>query len=198
MRKLLVVSFLFLTISAFAQWSPLIRVSRGGGGIRPQIVSSGNSLYSVYCSPIPVDAMYFVKSTDTGANWSWPVVISDTSVTNGIHFPHIVCDGSDIGIFWVQNFRQGLYRANIGFSKSTNGGISWTSPTYILPENVPSIPYFGSTVVDSIITIILAAVDENTQRYSIMSIQSLDTGQNWSDTSEIIQCRDFGWLDLTS
>jgi hypothetical protein len=100
-----------------------------------------------------LDSIWMVKSTDGGANWSKPVKVSDivdilpianTAFRNNSFPAATVAPNGDIYTTWsslVSNSSGGLCpsRTNNGchaavlYSKSTDGGASWSSPALAFP-----------------------------------------------------------------
>ncbi len=124
-------------------------------GSRP-IVGSDGSLYVIFNGSTRLAAMnstYIVKSTDGGVTWGKPVKIADVqtvlTVTNTVFrndsFPAgAAAPNGDVYVAWttmlhdsdgslcVPRTRNGCHNVTV-YSKSTDGGMTWTAPVPIFP-----------------------------------------------------------------
>jgi hypothetical protein len=199
MKNLIAVVIMLISFTySQAQWSPLMRISYARGGFYPCIITNDDTLFVSYTAPNFVETIFFVKSTDTGRNWSSPQIISDTSATNSVDFTQIISLGNRLIAFWRHEFRaDSLLRGNIGYSISTNGGQSWSVPYYLLNPNVDYLGHYDVVSSDSVINVIYA-YQAGSYPYHIKSIRSTNFGSTWSNSQEIFQSEDFGLLDMAS
>lgn len=82
------------------------------------------------------------KSTDGGLHWSTPIRVSDRlsgtseDTTFGQSFPYCVTGpAGEVYLFWNHGIKHG-----VGFSRSTDGGATWTPP-----KIAANYPIFGKT-----------------------------------------------------
>ena len=91
--------------------------------------------------------VFFAKSTDGGTTWSPPQEISN-SIRNSVD-PAITTDGTNIFIAWWGDDPQAIF-AEILFSKSIDGGNTWSSPQNIsnseMTSRAPSITTNGTDI----------------------------------------------------
>ncbi len=78
--------------------------------------------------------IYFVKSTDWGQTWSSPINISNTTLSTS-RWAQIECIGNTVYCSWLESIT--YPESDIYFSKSTNGGNSWTTPVNITNDSRP-------------------------------------------------------------
>ncbi len=161
------------------------------------------------CDPIyefGSDGIGFAKSTDGGVNWFPPVRIFDIqgsrdwwcdknpdSANSPIRmndFPCMAVDKSGgiwngtIYITWGAKGTGGD-RADIHFSKSTDGGTNWSTAVRINDDNTPNDQWFPWITVDpyGVITIIFydSRNDPNNQLTEVWVAQSSDGGENFTN-----------------
>lgn len=120
----------------------------------PKIESSGaNNLNLVWSEDKGAGSdIFFARSTNGGTTWGSSVNISKTDGAESI-LPDIVVDSSGtIHVVWQEQITATNYE--IKYSRSTNGGSSWSSPisisnkTGVTPKyyNLPNIHVQGSTI----------------------------------------------------
>ena len=131
-------------------WTPHIRVIEHKGAMTPDSAFEDKYYIEIDRSPSSpyhgwmytpwkrvtdrdsATEIVFTRSTDGGMTWSTPVGVSprkpgtSTHITFGQSFP-LVKTGADGEIYAVWN--DGPARS-IGFARSTDGGETWTDPTY--------------------------------------------------------------------
>lgn len=96
------------------------------------------NLYSAWMNSVDYDPANYeieiVRSTDSGLNWSTPTVISD-SVSAGSHNQGVnIQTGSNGDVYVVWTIYDGwpADETALGFSKSTDGGASWSTARRII------------------------------------------------------------------
>ncbi len=146
----------------------------------------------------------FNKSIDDGENWQIPNRIFDIDGSRNRwfdknpggqpirtnDFPSIVVDRSgrerDGTIYMVWGAKgQAPDRADIFFSKSTNEGVSWSTPVIIHDDNTSNDQWFPWITVDDlgIIHIVFydSRNDPNNQLTEVWVAQSIDGGQSFTN-----------------
>jgi hypothetical protein len=113
-------------------WSPYVNLSNTqiGESTYPAVaVDSAGNVNVVWDDefPDPNELVYFTSSTDMGANWTSPSGISNPAA--GARFPDIAIDSAgNINVVWVGYFYlNNVWNKALGFSRSTDGGISWSA-----------------------------------------------------------------------
>jgi BNR repeat-like domain len=139
--------------------SPIAFVSSSDGGATfttPKLIS-GNVLYGQGSRPVvgpdgtlyvfwsgstrlaSLNSTYMVKSSDGGATWSKPVSISsvnnshllaNTAFRNNSYPAAAAAPNGDLYATWTTQTSNGSVAV---YSKSTNGGSSWSNPTPVFP-----------------------------------------------------------------
>ncbi len=130
-------------------------------------------------------------STDGGLTWS-----TRQNIPNGsgmeYTYPVIAADGT-VYNFMMDNWGSGI-TGTINYTKSTNGGVTWSNPTPVTGAQQPNSPIRGS---DSFrfFAILSAAVDPNngslyvawtdnrnfnTNGTDVMYVKSTDSGASWT------------------
>jgi hypothetical protein len=182
MCKLLLVSFLFLTIPAIAQWSTPVRISDPNGCLNPQIITQGDTLHVIYSVLARFRGLGYVRSIDDGRTWSQEVELSDVDQTMSPIFPRIMAWHNELLAVWKVYFRNGYYRLNIGYSKSSDNGISWTPPAYILAHNLNTLNCMTAANNDSVVNVIYTFGDS-----ILCNLRSTNFGATWSSSRELLQ-----------
>jgi hypothetical protein len=149
--------FLFSAGTGNYVQSPIAFVSSSDGGATfttPKLIS-GNVLYGQGSRPVvgpdgtlyvfwrgstrlaSLNSTYVVKSSDGGATWSMPVAISgqpnsgllkDTAFRNNSYPAAAAAPNGDLYASWTTQTSDGSVAV---YSKSTNGGDTWTAPTRV-------------------------------------------------------------------
>jgi hypothetical protein len=140
-----------------------------GQGSRPTVGPDG-TLYVFWDGSTrlaTLDSIYMVKSTDGGLTWSKPVAISklvdiipvaDTSFrVNSFPAAAVAPDGT-VYVTWSSlmsdtgglcpGFTNSGCHATVLYSKSTNGGATWTSPTAVFPAPTRTAVGYPATQPD--------------------------------------------------
>ena len=131
--------------------------------------------------------LFFVKSTDGGANWSEPFVITQRE-NDGRNFvsylyPPDIAAGSDGSVYIIWHER-GLNEseANLTFRRSTDHGESW-EPVEVLYSD-PVQNYYPRIAADGDTVHILYEYDDS-QLYHIFYLRSEDQGETWTEREEL-------------
>jgi hypothetical protein len=173
----------FAVAPARAQWTEPVRISEPGGCHYPQILAVGDTLHVVYSNNTGGTKISYVRSSDGGTTWSEYSVLSDTVNTNDTQFPRIMKYGSNLMVIWRAYFIHGVNRLNIGYSISTNNGLSWSDAAYILSPNLNHILYLSASNRGSVLNVIFShAIGYDLYFYNV---RSSDFGQSWSEPVEI-------------
>ncbi|MBI4557423.1 MAG: carboxypeptidase regulatory-like domain-containing protein [Candidatus Hydrogenedentes bacterium] len=143
----------------------------------------------------PIGADYEIvlaRSVDNGLNWTAPAALDANvaSDTTSDESPHVATDGAGtwIAVWHAYNWEGGL-DYDILFARSTDGGVSWTSPSplYIDAATDPwadGAPHLTSDGAGTWI----AVWESNNPRdggtlggdFDILQARSVDSGQNWT------------------
>ncbi|RKX68936.1 hypothetical protein DRP53_09650 [candidate division WOR-3 bacterium] len=129
-------------------WTPGIRVDDAtppDACLYPSLaVDSSGNLYCIWYKLGSPDEIRFSKSTDGGATWTPSVVVDEASAQN-CGGGEITVSGDELLVVWADS-RTGW---RCYFSKSTDGGNTWTSGIKITPDELstaPRIEVFGDTI----------------------------------------------------
>jgi len=93
--------------------------------IAPDVATSGNSIYVVYCTNENIYGNYGVVmkySTDGGASWNRVTVVDDPTADD--LYPAIYAAGNTLYVAYIKN-------NNLYLVKSTDGGATWEEPEQI-------------------------------------------------------------------
>jgi hypothetical protein len=109
--------------------------STSAQGSQPVFLPDGNAVI-IYWNFGSSESLRLVKSTDGGATFAAPIVITNAveynepSIRTGGFLPSAVCDRTSGNLYVVyQTLLSGNPR--IAFTKSTNGGATWSTPVAI-------------------------------------------------------------------
>ena len=181
---------------SYAQWTEPVRIGAPGGVLYPQILAQGETLHVVYSNNYEGWKIGYVKSTDGGNNWSDQQVLSDTVNTTQTRFPKIISHSDTLMTLWLSQFDQSPYNYNVGFSVSSNNGLAWGAPEYVLDHGW-TFPFFvAATGVGPIINIEASGAPENTMIF--YNIRSTNFGQGWSDPVELFRAAESGTPDAAA
>ena len=187
-------------------WTAPVRISNVGGnstgtpesvhGSMPAVGPDG-TVYATWLSP---DGIKFNKSTDEGDTWldtdihvcdlsvySWISYIPGIEISPG--FPIIVCDTSsackgNIYIVWYDS-RNGMDDADVWLVKSTDAGMTWTSPIRVNDDTPGKHQFFSWMTVDPVTGYIYVMFydrrnypDDRTDVYLAVSMDGGETFDN--------------------
>ncbi len=144
-------------------------------------IDSQGNLYVVWQDGRNPDLdIYFARSLDGGKTWPMPHVpvnISGADQSN----PEITVDSSGVVYVTWEDNRDGHY--DIHFSKSEDGGTTWTPSKKVNADWLSSTQLDPTIAVDTNGTIYIAWEDEIGGNYDIYFGRSKDGGSTWSDPS---------------
>ena len=149
------------TTNAGAAWEPALPIFDPGANnqtLNNQIVVlPGGVLVNFFTRFTPDPALAIIRSTDKGVTWSAPIVIAQAQAL-GVRDPENqtdVRDSATLGSIavsrqgmlvaaWQDSRFSGGVRDGIAFSRSTDGGLTWSAPVRVNRE--PNVPAFSPTV----------------------------------------------------
>jgi hypothetical protein len=123
--------------------------------------------------------IFFSRSIDDGLTWSQPVNISNPSVYSTS--PAIALDSvGNIDVVWADRTPG---NDDIYFSRSTNGGETWSQAVNI--SNTPGVSQSPVIAVDYAGNIDVTWFDETSRNYDIYFSRSTDDGLTWNQVVNI-------------
>jgi peroxiredoxin len=138
----------------------------------PVIAVSGTNIYVFYHSYRNEKYdIYYKKSVNNGIDWG-----AETKLTTGLimsMYPTVAVDAQYIMVAW-QDFRDGNWE--IYFSRSANGGASWSLDTRITSNTAAS---WGPSIAVQIPYVQLVWVDERNGNKEIYQQRSVFAGSSW-------------------
>jgi hypothetical protein len=106
-----------------------IRIDTASNSFYPEISSSSNNVYAVWCDDRNGNLdLYFNYSADGGATWQASDIRIDTGDLPGVNnslYPEISSSSNNVYVVWCDD-RNG--RGDIYFNYSINGGLAWQTP----------------------------------------------------------------------
>jgi len=138
----------------------------------------------------------YIRSTDSGNTWSEHQILSDTINWDEPYLPKIFLRESNVIVIWRDTSIDGVFRRNIGFNISHNGGNTWIGPDYLFYANWEHILYFAAAGSNSVINIIFNSNIDQELRY--YNIRSTNFGSSWSDTLELFRSSESGLMDMAA
>jgi hypothetical protein len=177
---------------ARAQWTEPVRIGAPGGILYPQILAQGDTLHVVYSNNDQEWKIGYIRSTDRGGTWSDQQVLSrDSSETL---FVRIVQNGSRLMVLWRNNYYNGGTRPrNIGFNISSDNGLTWSGPEYVLDPSWEHILYFSASGSGPVVNVVLSS--RISPDLVFFTIRSTDFGQSWSEPVELFRAAECGSTD---
>jgi hypothetical protein len=138
----------------------------------PQIVSSGKNVYVSWMDKTPGNYDIFVaKSTDAGSTFSAPVNVSNTAKDSG--YQQIAMSGNNVYVVWTETILNKNY--DIFFAKSTDGGVTFSTPVNVSNNVGPS----GWALVTAPNNIYVTWEDSTPGNYDIFVAKSTDGGSTF-------------------
>lgn len=134
--------------------------------------------------------IYFAKSSDGGATWTDPNIrVNSDATTTNQRDPTIAVDSQgDIYVAWEDQIT-GNY--DINFSKSVNGGDTWSDPSTRINSDVTAEdqrnPYMA---VDAQDKIYITWEDERNGDWDIYFAISVDGGNTWTNPNKRVDSDD--------
>jgi hypothetical protein len=169
------------------------------------IDNSCNSAYKgrLYCSWLQGSNSIKMSFSDDGINWSSPQTLSNTPyLLDGVN---IATDNSgNIYVVWEINNGNGYWN-NFQFTKSTNGGVNWSTPAQISLQYTAHIqvsavgPSMSVNMQDNTIFLVYSgAIPPAYNNYDVYMKKSTNGGINWSNELTINQIQTgfqtFPWI----
>jgi hypothetical protein len=156
--------------------------AENGAGIA---VDSDNNLYVVWGEKTPsIKEIHYTISTDGGATWSGQSGDQILSLPGGADAlnPDIVIDASNaIHVVWNQDDIGGI--DEIHYSRSTNGGVTWSPETIISFADGQSsgFPDIAVDPVTDYLYVVWQEPDDTDPTLDVMNVSiSTDGGDTWS------------------
>lgn len=171
------------------EWSTPIRISEIAYGWRPQILAEGNTIHAVYQNS-DIWRIGYARSIDGGESWRDPQVLSDTSEDDA-HRPRILQYGTKLMVLWRASLHSNSPVRNIGYNISTDNGLTWSTPAYILDPIWNIACKFYSSNDGPIINIMITSSGSGNNMF-IYNIRSTDFGETWSEPALILQPHSIG------
>ena len=180
----------YLAPAALADWSAAQRLTRNlGDSIFAAVaIDSANTIHVVWGDGTPGNTeIYYKRSSDAGAAWSAAQRITWTS--GGSSLPAIAIDLSDtIHVVWMDDTP---VNREIYYSKSTDGGNSWSSSQRI--TWTPESSHNPAIAADSSGTIHVVWHDYTPGNYEIYYKRSTDGGNSWGPSQRITWTSGFSY-----
>jgi hypothetical protein len=164
-------------------WTAMQKISGTASAITPQIFDGGDYLYAVWEErPNNNYEVVFSKSSNYGLTWSAPVNISNTAATS--RWAQIQVSGPFIFCTWIETTSYPL--SDIYFTKSTDGGATWTAPVNITNDARPQNRIY--MFYENYTHVLYIASDDIPGSFNfdeIYLLKSSDNGNNWSPAVNI-------------
>ncbi len=142
-----------------------------------KIVESQGSIYAVWQSFLAnKSSIAFAKSNDNGTTFMPAIEISDSSKDSA--FPQLTVSGNHVYVAWLERTQGDI--TNVIFTKSDNGGITFSSPAAITNHassnsGIPKISADGNHVY-------LMWEDNSVKNFDVFLSSSSDYGNTFSST----------------
>jgi hypothetical protein len=138
------------------------------------------AILAVYCEKAVhwnPEFIKFTRSTDDGQNWLWPAIRVNDTVANAVIFPSfaVLQDGS-LAVAW-EELEFVTYNDQIRFSRSTDGGATWSPSVVVHPLDISK--YYTRPSPVSAGSRILVSYWEQASGGRIMVVASDDFGTTW-------------------
>ena len=129
-----------LTLPAFSQWEPDVRLSATPGSETSEnnawcIAAYQNHIHVVWTgSLLATDGILYKKSHDGGISWEEEILISEMYTFSSS--PAVAINGNNIHTVWSQKVND--YNTEIFYNRSSDGGASWAGPVRLTNSNLDS------------------------------------------------------------
>jgi parallel beta-helix repeat protein len=158
-----------------------------------KLATDGNNLYAVYSrrkSTYHYDQIYCARSADNGVTWK------ETRISTGLTYmadyqlhPSIAVDGNGtIYVVWDGDIRSHFSYNQISFAKSTDGGVTFSTPTRITKYVQYDSNYCPAIVVDGnnkLHVVWYGQTPKSSSKDNIQYSCSTDGGTTWAAVTEI-------------
>ena len=162
----------------------------------------GNNISIVYRDTVPFNDTFFVKSSDGGTSFASPILIDahDGSISTTSNDNHVV-EQSDDGVIVHLMYNAGVqigFDRDIFYSRSTNSGVSFSTPTILSsPNSVSTFPIQTMIAVDgTTVTLLFLGKVGGTKMFS--QIRSTDSGATFSAQENVYAGTTCEWDESTS
>ena len=163
-----------------ASWGQAVNISDNPGASRNPAIAIDNTgnIYVVWRDETPGYAcIYFSRSTDGGSSWSRAVNVSNN--LGDYYGTAMAVDGAgNICVVWHDYCSYPIHNGDIYFSRSTDGGVSWSQVLNI--SNNPGVSLDPAIAIDNDGNIGVAWCNRSTGPYGIYFSRSTDNGVSWS------------------
>jgi len=184
-------------------WSSfLIPISGSSDKPHSKIDNSCTSPFNgrIYCA-WDVTSILFSYSTNDGANWQTPISLPSSSPGHGVN---ITTDNAgNVYVIWPIHGREPTPYNALRFTKSSDGGDTWSAPvTITLQYNVLKTasgwPTMAVNMQDGTIYLVYSGSLANPINYDVYLKKSIDGGSTWSAESVVnqvqIRSQIFPWI----
>ncbi len=169
-----------------------------------KIDNSCTSIYSgrIYCA-WDVASILFTYSTDNGTNWKTPLItLPGSSPGHGVN---ITTDNAgNVYVIWPIAGRAPLPYNALRFTKSSDGGDTWSTPTtitlqYTAQKSASGWPSMAVNMQDGTLYLVYSGfVPPPQNNYDVFLKKSIDGGLTWSGETVVNQVRTnnqtFPWI----
>ncbi|RME74601.1 MAG: hypothetical protein D6785_15685, partial [Planctomycetota bacterium] len=171
-------------------WSPPVDISStSGNSEKPMILAGDNGVLSVVWQEEVSGSweIYYARSTTGGDSWSTPVNLSQNA---GISYtPSLTQIGNTVYAAWADN-TSGTWE--IYWSKSVDGGITWTTPAS--PFNTGTASLYPCLAADSQGSLHLVWQEDLSGNREIYYARSSDGGASWTSPVNLSNTSEDSWL----
>lgn len=171
----------------FQGWSPPVLISHGQAGPSSIVLGHGDVLHVIFPRIYtPPDSVFYVGSTDGGANWSSPVAISapKNPKTEPVTTQLAVGSSGRLHAVWTETIEL-FPPAGVFHAFSDDGGASW-SPPQPIAEGGYSWISVGPEVDDRRVHLVWTGTGAVVGKYHALST---DGGETWGPSEKIF----YGW-----
>jgi hypothetical protein len=169
---------LLMANASYAGWSENVRLTYRGNEISPQVIAR-NDTVNVVWEEMGASNVFYIRSTDGGGSWGPIIQLNDSS--HWAYRANLNLAESGLLVTWFDNNTiEGF--TSIGIGKSSNGGGTWSAPSYAGTDN-PN--HFGNPVSavkgDSIFLAYHSNRNDSTGIPPLRALHSYNYGATWSD-----------------
>jgi len=174
------VLILVVASPAQIQWSEPVQLTDSIGFQDPRAAIMGNSIH-VVGGVYPIE-FFYVRSTDGGVTWSYPITPAPADTFDGCYQPDIICSNGKVHLaFLAKPF--GQLRAQAYHISSSDNGQTWSPPHQVFRRRdtfgfmkYPRIAANGDTLFTS------CRVADGVNSY-LLSFRSFNAGVTWRDST---------------